>query len=201
MNEQPTDSGEVVNTGGAPYIKGNANTDGGNFVGRDKITNILGDEVHGDKVGGNKVTISTFINNLFSGDSEAVRKQRNRQAMLILVRDIWVKGVLEQSLHGVAMLELGMESWPSAVEHPWDVIVQMPDQPSYRLPPGTTITQVFDETKGSLLLLGEPGSGKTTMLLELARTLIARAAQDAVQPIPVVFNLASWAEKRPPIAE
>jgi hypothetical protein len=47
----------------------------------------------------------------------------------------------------------------------------------------------------SLLILGAPGSGKTTMLLELARQLIARAREDVTQPIPMVFNLASWTEK------
>ena len=46
------------------------------------------------------------------------------------------------------------------------------------------------------------------MLLELARTAIARAEiaigrveQDSSQPIPVVFNLSSWAEKRLSLVE
>jgi len=47
----------------------------------------------------------------------------------------------------------------------------------------------------SLLILGAPGSGKTTMLLELARQLIQRARQDVTEPTPMVFNLASWTEK------
>jgi predicted NACHT family NTPase len=36
----------------------------------------------------------------------------------------------------------------------------------------------------SLLILGVPGSGKTTMLLELARQLIARAREDVTYLIP-----------------
>lgn len=63
-------------------------------------------------------------------------------------------------------------------------------------PAGTPIVQVFDQLNGALLILGTPGAGKTTMLLELARDLIARAEQDASQCIPVVFNLSSWSDKQ-----
>ena len=41
----------------------------------------------------------------------------------------------------------------------------------------------------SLLILGAPGSGKTTMLLELTRQLLERARKNDDQPIPIVFNL------------
>jgi predicted NACHT family NTPase len=47
-----------------------------------------------------------------------------------------------------------------------------------------------------LLILGAPGAGKTTLLLMLARELLDRAERDAGHPIPVIFNLSSWAEKR-----
>jgi len=137
---------------------------------------------------------------IFTGSDER-RAQRNRRAMLELVRNTWIKGVLEQSLHGAAMIELGMKERADAVERPWDVIVQMPNQPGRQLPPGTKIIDVFGEANGALLVLGEPGSGKTTMLLDLAREAIARAEEDLTQPIPVIFNLSSWAERREPLAE
>jgi hypothetical protein len=54
---------------------------------------------------------------------------------------------------------------------------------------------------GELLILGEPGSGKTTTLLELARDLIDRAVADETQLIPVVFNLSSWAQERNALSE
>jgi hypothetical protein len=47
----------------------------------------------------------------------------------------------------------------------------------------------------SLLILGAPGSGKSTMLYDLARGLIERARQNGDEPIPMVFNLSSWTEK------
>ena len=128
------------------------------------------------------------------------QRERNRRAMLDMVRRFWVEGVLEQSLHNAAMIELSMEERPGAVEHPWDMVLQT-DGEERTLPPGTKIADIFDEMGGNLLILGEPGSGKTTILLELARDTIACADQDPTQPIPVVFNLSSWAEKRQPIAE
>jgi predicted NACHT family NTPase len=38
-------------------------------------------------------------------------------------------------------------------------------------------------------------------LLELARDLIERAEQDESQPIPIVFNLFSWAVRRQPLSQ
>ena len=53
----------------------------------------------------------------------------------------------------------------------------------------------------ALLILGEPGSGKTTMLLELARHALACAERDPDEPIPVVFDLSSWTRREQPISE
>jgi hypothetical protein len=40
------------------------------------------------------------------GEAESL-EQRNRRVMLDHVENFWIKGVLEKSLHGVALLELG----------------------------------------------------------------------------------------------
>ncbi|MCB0165995.1 MAG: NACHT domain-containing protein [Anaerolineae bacterium] len=146
----------------------------------------------GDVVGGNKVTIGQQIINFFSSSTEQQRHLRNRQIMLQRVHDFWIKGVLESSLHNEVLIELGMEIKSEAVAYPWDMIIQRPDQPNRTLPPGTKIIDVFDESGGSLLILGEPGSGKTTILLELTRQIVGRARLDLTKPIPVVFNLSSW---------
>jgi len=126
---------------------------------------------------------------------DAINK-RNREIMLKKVEVFWVKGVLESSLHGALLLQLGMEYRPDMVDHPWDMVLQRSDQPGRVLPEGTRMVEVFDELGGSFLILGEPGSGKTTALLELARDLIARANQNDTHPIPVVFGLSSWGESR-----
>jgi GTPase SAR1 family protein len=154
------------------------------------------------KAGDRAIQIGQVVGDVFfGGASEERRAQRNRRAMLELVKNTWIKGVLEQSLHGAVLIELGMEERKDAVEYPWDMVLQSLDQPNRPLPRGTKILDVFDEMNGSLLILGEPGSGKTTMLLELARDTISRAEEDPAQPIPVVFNLSSWAEKEQSIGD
>src|SRR5206468_231949 len=88
-----------------------------------------------------------------------------------------------------------------AVELPLNALVQELNHSPRPLPAGTSIVKVFDRMGGALLILGAPGAGKTTVLLELARDLIARAEQDEGHPIPVVFNLSSWATKRLPLKD
>jgi len=121
--------------------------------------------------------------------------------MLERVQAIWITGFLEQSLHRAPLVTLGLYEQPNAVTNPWGLVFQEMIQPACPLPPGTLITQVYDEANGGLLILGEPGSGKTTLILELARNLLDRASHDDSHPMPVVFNLSSWAVKRQPITE
>lgn len=122
------------------------------------------------------------------------QEYRNRQALLTKVKNFWVKGVLEKSLHEQVLICLGLQNRPDAVESPWNLMLGTENQPPQDLPPDTAIISIFDEIgEGrTLLILGEPGSGKTIALLQLARDLINRAEQNIEQRIPVVFNLSSW---------
>jgi hypothetical protein len=171
-------------------------TGNGNVVGDGSLAQVVKAE------GGSTISnvFQIVVTQLFGRRIDEQRARRNRCAMLEMVRDFWVKGVLEQSLHGAAMIELGLEKRADAVEHHWDMVLQT-EREDRTLPPGTKIMDIFDGMGRNLLTLGQPGSGKTTMLLELARDTIARAERDPTQPIPVVFNLSSWADKRQPIAE
>ncbi|MBF0303295.1 MAG: NACHT domain-containing protein [Desulfamplus sp.] len=61
---------------------------------------------------------------------------------------------------------------------------------------GKSILDIFNEFNGYLLITGEPGSGKTITLLELTNELINRAKSDSLYPIPVLFNLSGWDERK-----
>ncbi len=137
-------------------------------------------------------------------DSEMSRQElRNRKALLNNVRTAWVEGVLEKSLHEQIPIVLGLENRPNAVASPWNLDLINPDQSCQPLSAGTPVIDVFDQLGegGTLLILGEPGSGKTITLLQLARELIVRAKVDIDRRIPVVLNLSSWAAEKQTIAE
>jgi hypothetical protein len=124
------------------------------------------------------------------------QEQRNRRAMLTKVKTIWIDGLLEQPLAKKLRIALNLIEQPDAVDLPLNALVQELNRPPHTLPAGTPIIDVFDKMGGTLLILAAPGAGKTTLLLELARDLIARAEPDEAHPIPVVFNLSSWAAER-----
>jgi transcriptional regulator with XRE-family HTH domain len=121
-----------------------------------------------------------------------------RRMMLNRVRTFWISGILDQVLaqDQGTFIHLRLQECPTVVRNPWSAIAQELNLPSRSLAPETGILDVYDEVNGGLLILGSPGAGKTTLLLSLARSLLARADRNPAHPMPVVFNLASWAEKR-----
>ena len=107
----------------------------------------------------------------------------------------WIEGVLDSSLHRMAWLDLGLDWTPEAVEHPWDGFLLTPDRPIQRLETRRSVASAFADAKNTLLILGEPGSGKTTTLLELGRELIHRSRGEGGQVVPVVLALSSWSAR------
>jgi eukaryotic-like serine/threonine-protein kinase len=129
---------------------------------------------------------------------------RLRHELGILLKNVqttWIQGVLEKSVHEAALLELGVELREEAVDNPWRMVIEGPDQTQQTLPRGRKIKDIFDEANRLLLILGEPGSGKTTTLLQLARDLIAEVDAAFTQPVPVILNLSTWTNKQQPLAE
>ena len=103
--------------------------------------------------------------------------EEQRSQLLILldrVKETWVDGVLRNSIYNEALISLGKRPIEEAVEPPWKHVVELSSQRSQFLLKDRNISTIFDAT-GLLLILGEPGSGKTTTLLDLAATLIARS--------------------------
>ncbi|MBC1280789.1 NACHT domain-containing protein [Nostoc sp. UCD121] len=129
-------------------------------------------------------------------------RPKNERILLAAVKEE-VTGWLRDSLHNAVLINLDKESQPQQVKRPWDAQIKIGLKPAEPIPDTTTILQVFDSEgiAGKLLILGAPGAGKTTTLLELAQALIKRSEEQPDYPVPVLFNLSSWKDDRQSLAD
>ena len=140
----------------------------------------------------NIVTGTGDVNIVYALPPVEAGERRSLLVLLERVRQFWITGVLDSSVHGAALLELGTARVSDAVEHPWERVLELPGEEARAVPAERGILELFEESARALLVLGAEGSGKTTALLQLGRALVVRAERDPAQPIPVVLSLASW---------
>jgi len=98
----------------------------------------------------------------------------NRQRMLERDQIQWIRGFLENPLYygyGEQLLPLARRE---RVGSRFDLVLSDPLAPAHAILSGTTIVQVFDKAKGELLILGEPGAGKTCPVSATIDTRISR---------------------------
>ena len=150
-------------------------------------------------VQGGTVNVEQF--NINNGISR--QEYRNRQAILTNMQNFWIKSVLERSLHEQVVVPIDIEQRPNAVKSSWNLEMTQDDHQQISLPEDTSVTHLFDTIgeQRTLLILGEPGAGKTIALLQLAKDFIERAQQDIHQQIPILLNLSSWGKSSQTLAE
>ncbi len=125
-------------------------------------------------------------------EAQPVAAGTERSTMLQKMHEFWIEGVLEPALHA-GDTGLGWRLQPEAV-------LRHEEYGDVTLPSDADVGEIYAGMQRELLILGAPGAGKTTMLLHLAQELIDAARQDPAQPIPALFNLASWAATPEPLA-
>ena len=126
---------------------------------------------------------------------------RTRLAMIQNVRKFWIEGVLQTSLANVELLDLGLSPDYDSVNHPWQKLLNISTGEDGQPLTSNQIMTYFENLNGKLLVMGDPGAGKTTMLLNLTQQLLRRAELDPAYPIPVVLNLSTWSQSRASIEE
>ena len=126
----------------------------------------------------------------------STRAERIRHTLIQNVRSVWVDGVLHHA--NDILLSLDLAHTPDALQR--DVPLMVRDEAA-ETAVNSSLVEIFQEHGRRLLILGEPGSGKTFTLLQLAEALLDQAEHDLIHPVPVVLNLSSWALVRKPLPE
>ena len=111
-----------------------------------------------------------------------------------------IKGRLRRSLFvkNVKPINLRKEFQSYLVDCPLDkeIKINLSDYSEARISEDH-ISEIFhNEAICKLLIVGNPGAGKTTTLLELAKSLSEDASEQIPNPIPVLLNLASWSQRK-----
>lgn len=121
-------------------------------------------------------------------------KLKDDERMRKRVYQYWVQGVMQTALKEVEATGIHLNMQPDAVLR--DSQRKIGDIP---LPNDSRhVRQVYDRYK-SFLILGDPGAGKTIMLLQLAESLILAPPKTHPNAIPLVLNLSSWALNPKPL--
>ena len=89
---------------------------------------------------------------------------------------------LKTSIHSARFIDLKIEDTPKATQY-W----VYKDESSHKEFKG--IIEAFDKFRYRMLILGGPGSGKTTTILHIALKLLADAEINQSVPLPLILNL------------
>jgi NACHT domain len=123
--------------------------------------------------------------------ASAVAHPRNRQRAIANVRT-YVSQRLDARLGNSVPLSLELRTHSGMVfPRPELYVMEQPDR-DHAIDADADLGEAFEVFDNSLLLVGAPGSGKTTSLLLLAKALLDRAERDPAAPVPVFIELATW---------
>ena len=133
------------------------------------------------------------------GDPDPALSTHRRQQLLDHLKTRYERR-RDDNLDRQVRIALNLHTHPTALT-PQSRLHWHGASPSRPIAPDCSITEVFSQANQALLILGEPGAGKTTLLLKLACELLDVAQADAQQKVPVLLNLAAWAQRQKPLEE
>jgi len=107
----------------------------------------------------------------------------------------YVSARQQGSLAERVRIALALDERPAAVRQPAHLVARVSGD-VFTLSPELGIADVFGQLNESMLILGAPGAGKTTQLLDLAVALVDQATTADTPFVPVVLDLADWVRLR-----
>lgn len=139
----------------------------------------------------------TFVSTTPALNSRLQSRSLDEQRLLDGVSE-QVHSLLRQSLHNAIFIHLHKQDMPDQVDHPWQAEIKIGSKPAELISAATRMLDIFSrpDINGKLLILGAPGSGKTTTVIDLAKELLERSHRDSRCPIPIFLSLSSWREDR-----
>lgn len=129
------------------------------------------------------------------------QEDTDRFKLLQKVKTFWINRVLFEFNSRSRLIHLTAKLDRSAIMQPWDDLIRFTSPGSIQLISAENVLDFYTRSGQKLLILGNPGSGKTVLLLQLAKSLIALAEQISDLPVPVILVLSSWADGCKPISE
>src|SRR5438105_8611014 len=138
-----------------------------------------GDIQFGDhaSIAGDVFTGGKVVQNYFLAEKKRPEVQVD---LLHKMQQSWILGLREHALRQTQPIPLAKELEFKVVDRPQDLVMASPQPQSRILSYDTKMMDIFnsEEVGHALLILGEPGSGKTIAMLELASAAIEVAEND-----------------------
>ncbi|MEU5537230.1 hypothetical protein [Streptomyces sp. NPDC020362] len=197
------EGGNHTPTPGEPRVEGVAALSGSVYL---RGRNVAGRDIRIDEqnVYQNYVDSSrtvAFLALRRRDDAHAVRL-RVRRMLTDVMRQTWLREHRTETSESAPAIPATFQELSGIVSTPYDTVYRRTaSRTCADLPTGIPLAQVRHQVGNSLLLVGEPGTGKTFQLLELAGDLLDEAAQDVIARIPVYFHLALWTKDRAPLLD
>jgi len=125
-----------------------------------------------------------FINTYSNQIAELNEKKR------LFVQDLnsAAKNYIEESLINDVMMKHGYELHQL---NNLNGLLEIQPQ-KITITPEEKIIDIFNKSDKSLIILGDPGSGKTLKVIELANILCNQTLKDIKLPLPIYLNLSTW---------
>lgn len=197
-----------INTGGGAHFEGDVDNRDGEFVNRDK--HVHGDEVHQDKVMRDKYEVHPGGTLVAGGEIIRLPGDDEVRAYLQAVRDFYERWADQPDEPGLPLVEQATspESGPDAFIPLRALpmrLARFVSQPGGQPPPAQDLLAALAGAQRAIIL-GEPGSGKSTALERIAwatatNALVQPASQRPIVPILIPFSSYSGQPDLLPIAD